>query len=49
MGDIAHELNAQGVSEWWSHINGNCEEDCRYCEEEHDDDNWWRSPEMGDE
>ena len=49
MSDIADELNAQGILEWWEHEAGNCDEDCIYCEEEHDSDDWCLSPDMGDE
>jgi len=34
MGDIADYINEQGEDMWLAHINGNCFEDCIYCETE---------------
>ena len=34
MGDAADHLIEQGLDEWWTHQNGQCDGWCPYCEEE---------------
>ena len=38
MGDMADYAVEQGYDEWVLHQIGDCVEDCRYCEEENEDD-----------
>jgi hypothetical protein len=34
MGDMADYYIEQGEDMWFAHLNGNCLQDCIYCEEE---------------